>query len=200
MKLLPVIVVRCYSLPNSSLMFRLTEETPNAPIWTPPVVQEEMKEWATGIGLHVSIRLVSPLADSSPEGNPPANSPYAQRSRSGPEAVAGWGCVGLTSGPSPALSCSQWEVVSIGGARVCSSCPSASGLRPPRDPPARPPVRPTESGPASPPRPRRRCCRPAAGAALRPRDSWDPSAWPCAVSPPGPHESTACATTPCLVC
>lgn len=64
----------------------------NAPIWTPPVVQEEMKEWATGVGLHVSIRLVSPLADSSPDGNPPANSPYAQRSRSGPEALSGWVC------------------------------------------------------------------------------------------------------------
>jgi len=70
------------------------------PIWTPPVVQEELKKWSTWVGLHVYIRLVCEQFCSSPDGNPHAEFPYAQRSQRGPGALSECLGVGLTCCPS----------------------------------------------------------------------------------------------------
>jgi len=47
------------------------------------------------IGLHVYIRLLCEQYCSSPDGDTLADSLYAQRSRTGPEALWGWVCIGL---------------------------------------------------------------------------------------------------------
>jgi hypothetical protein len=53
------------------------------------VVQEELKEWSTGVGLHVYIRLDHEHACSSPDGNSHAELPYRQRFATQPGALSG---------------------------------------------------------------------------------------------------------------
>ncbi len=69
-------------------------------IWTPPVVQEELRKWSTVVGLHVYIRLVCEQPCSSPDGNTHAPFPCRLQSQCVPRALSGFRCVGLTSCPS----------------------------------------------------------------------------------------------------
>ena len=75
---------------NTSLQIQaLCNERITPAIWTPPVVQEELEEWSTWVGLHVYIRLDPEQLCASPDGNSHAELPYRQRFATQPGALSG---------------------------------------------------------------------------------------------------------------
>ena len=77
---------------------------PNAPTWTPPVVQGWLRQWVTEIGLRAYIRPVAEHYGSGPDGHACTRAPSAQRSQSGPGALSGSPSGGLSRLPSRRFS------------------------------------------------------------------------------------------------